>query len=245
MEGRTLPAHFRNLFPIIVLRFAFFFCFSRQPSGHPLRNSLQDGEMKTTEPTDETLMMAYQHGEKNALDALVRRYADQLLGYLIRLCGNRQQAEDLFQETFLRVHRKAARYDSQQRFKPWLYSIATHASIDVARRRRAQPQTVSLDESTDDAHPMTDRLSDGRPDPAAAAVSADQREHVRAAVSSLPPGQRATLVMTYFEGMTYVEAAKALGCSLGTVKKQMSRALQSLARVLPEPPSSIRQEVLP
>lgn len=245
MAGRILRRLFRNLLPANILRLVICLRFSRQPFGPPLRNSLQDGDVNTMQPTDEALMTAYQHGEEDALNTLVRRYANALLGYLVRFCGNRQQAEDLFQETFLRVHRKADRFNPEQRFKPWLYAIATHAGIDVARRRRTHPQTISLDESTEDAHPLADRLSDAQPDPAAAAIAADQRAQVRAALSSLPHGQRAALVMTYFEGLTYVEAAKALGCSLGTVKKQMSRALHSLARLLPEPPHSTRQEVLP
>jgi RNA polymerase sigma factor (sigma-70 family) len=67
------------------------------------------------------------------------------------------------------------------------------------------------------------------------AVQSDQAALVRRAVDVLPPRQRATLVLAYFEGQSYSEVAKTLGCSVGTVKTQMSRALRSLARVLPDP----------
>ncbi len=183
------------------------------------------------EPTDEVLMMAYQHGETAALETLVRRYADPLLGYLTRMTSSRQSAEDVFQETFLRVHRKASSFRTSGRFKPWLYSIATHLAVDALRRREP---TVSLEEKRDERNSLAERLPDPGRSPADAAALADQQTRVREAIATLPPRQRATLVLTYFEGQSYPEAAATLGCSVGTVKTQMSRALRALARRLPE-----------
>lgn len=98
-----------------------------------MRNNQQNGELEFMEPNDEMLMTAYQQGDQTALAGLVRRYADSLLGYLTRLCMQRQQAEDVFQETFLRIHRKAGSFRAGSRFKPWLYAIATHLAIDNLR----------------------------------------------------------------------------------------------------------------
>ena len=191
--------------------------------------------MESVETSDETLMMACVQGDEAALAVLVRRYANRLLGYLVRLVATREQAEDLFQETFLRVHRKAASFKSGRRFKPWLFAIATNLAIDTIRGRGRAPATVSLDASADDPRPVA-QLMDPSPDPAATAMRHEQRAIVRQALDTLPPGQRAALVLAYFEGLTYSETASSLGCSLGTVKKQISRALRTLAQILPDAP---------
>ncbi len=190
-----------------------------------MRNSLQNGELNPMETSDEALMNAYQQGDQTALAGLVRRHADSLLGYLVRLCMQRQQAEDVFQETFLRVHRKAGSFRAGSRFKPWLYAIATHLAIDSLRRRSRW--FVSLDEGEK-------LIVDPNPTPSESAAQSDRQTQVRKALESLPPRQRATVVLTYFEGLSYPEAAQSLGCSVGTVKKQMSRALETLARLLPD-----------
>jgi len=189
-----------------------------------MRNSLQNGELNPMETSDEALMTAYQQGDQTALAELVRRYADSLLGYLVRLCMQRQQAEDVFQETFLRVHRKSGSFRAGSRFKPWLYAIATNLAIDSLRRRSRW--FVSLDE---EEKPIVDP----NPTPSESAAQTDRQLQVRKALESLPPRQRATVVLTYFEGLSYPEAAQSLGCSVGTVKTQMSRALVTLERLLP------------
>ncbi len=201
-----------------------------------MRNSHQEENPEAMEQTDEALMTAYVQGDATALAVLVRRYADQLLGYLTRMVASRQQAEDVFQETFLRVHRKAASFTAGRRFKPWLFAIATHLAIDALRRRRRTPVTVSLDAPAADEQPLAARLPDPSPDPAADAIRNEQRAQVRRALDALPPRQRAALVLAYFEGLSYSEAAQSLGCSVGTVKTQMSRAFRTLARILPDAP---------
>jgi RNA polymerase sigma-70 factor, ECF subfamily len=177
--------------------------------------------------TDEALMMACRQGDEAAMEMLVRRHADNLLGYLVRMTRNRAQAEDLFQETLIRVHRKADSFRPDGRFKPWLFSIATHLAVDSARSSRRQPR--------DDTAEVVNEIPDPRPDPSDDAARADRARLVRRAIDSLPPRQRATLVLAYFEGLNYPDVARALGCSVGTVKTQMSRALQQLARILPRP----------
>jgi len=186
------------------------------------------------EPTDETLMEAYQQGDETALAQLVRRHSGPLLGYLTRMSSSPHLAEDLFQETFVRVHRKADTFRPDGKFKSWLYTIATHLAVDELRRRKRAPIMLSLEEQNGDHHPLSDRLADTAAGPADCAASADLRARVRGALGVLTPGQRAILSLTYFEGFTYPEAARALGRSVGTIKKQMSRALRSLARALPD-----------
>ena len=99
------------------------------------------------ENTDKSLIEAHCKGDPMAFSELVRRYGDSILGYLMRMSGNHHQAEDLFQETFKRVHEKAHTFRGSQ-FKGWLFTIATNVAIDNLRRRRRM-RVVSLNQRLD------------------------------------------------------------------------------------------------
>lgn len=187
--------------------------------------------------TDESLLAAHLRGDRAAFRELVQRYADSLLGYLFRMTGNRDQAEDLFQETFKKVHEKAHTFRGP-RLKSWLFTIATRAALDSFRRRK-RARIVSLDQQNDcgpdDGASLAATMVDpDATDPADNLVREEQAQQVRKAVDALPPRQRATLVLAYYQQLSYPEVAQVLGCSLGTVKTQMSRALARLARQLPD-----------
>ena len=187
------------------------------------------------EGPDESLVAAHLRGDPAAFRELVRRYGDGVLGYLFRMTGSRDQAEDLFQETFKRVHEKARTYRGGS-FKSWLFTIATRVTIDMVRRRR-RLTILSLDPDTDcedDPTPLETVVAQDAPDPAGEAVKEEQKEQVRRAIESLPVGQRAALVLAYYQQLSYQEVAETLGCSVGSVKTQMSRALAKLARKLPD-----------
>ena len=191
------------------------------------------------ERSDEALIGAHRQGDLTAFDELIRRYADSLFGYLMKLCGNRQQAEDVFQETFIRVHHKANSFRGQGRFKSWLFSIASNVAIDELRKRQRAPQTVSLNASNDcDGSDCLElpvvEIAEKPNDPSQAAVLAEQKAQVRQAIEQLPTRQRATVVLAYYQGLSYRQVAEVLGCSLGTVKSQMYRALKTLAGLLPD-----------
>jgi RNA polymerase sigma-70 factor (ECF subfamily) len=184
---------------------------------------------------DESLVAAHLRGDPAAFRELVRRYGDGVLGYLFRMTGNRDQAEDLFQETFKKVHEKARTFRGGS-FKSWLFTIATRVTIDTARRRK-RPATISLNRSIDcddDPLPLETVVSQAAADPVDEVVREEQKEQVRRAIESLPVGQRAALVLAYYQQLSYQEVAEALGCSVGSVKTQMSRALAKLARKLPD-----------
>jgi len=189
------------------------------------------------ENTDKSLIEAHIKGDPAAFGELVRRYGDNVLGYLMRMSGNRHQAEDLFQETFKRVHEKAHTFRGS-RFKSWLYTIATNVAIDGIRRLRRSP-VVSLNQKLDCDGDNLQELAavaavDNSCNPSQEVQKAEQTEQVRRAVDSLPAKQRATLVLAYYQQLNYREVAAVLGCSVGTVKTQMYRALRTLAQKLPD-----------
>ncbi|MHC4510795.1 MAG: RNA polymerase sigma factor [Planctomycetota bacterium] len=189
------------------------------------------------EKTDKSLLDAHRQGDATAFGELVRRYGDSLLGYLIRMSGSRERAEDLFQETFKRVHEKAHTFRGPQ-FKGWLFKIATRVAIDGVRKAN-RLKVISLNQESDCGGRDGESLeavavADNSCNPTEQAVRAEQTEQVRQAIQSLPTRQRATLVMAYYQQLSYREVAAALGCSEGTVKTQMYRALRTLAQRLPE-----------
>ncbi len=185
--------------------------------------------------TDESLLNAHLEGDRSAFRELVQRHGDSLLGYLFHMTGNRDQAEDLFQETFKRVHEKAGTFRGP-RFKGWLFAIATRTAIDCLRRRK-HLKVVSLDPGDDcdgGDCPGVVTTADKTSDPAIETVEREQKQQVRRAIDALPDKQRATLILAYFQQLSYPEVAQVMGCSVGTVKTQMSRALAALARRLPD-----------
>ncbi len=186
--------------------------------------------------SDENLIAAHLKGDPTAFRELVCRYGDGVLGYLVHMTGNRDQAEDLFQETFKRVHEKAHTFRGGG-FKSWLFTIATRVTIDGVRRNKRQV-TIANEPQTDcgeEDNSQLARLADeNAPSPPEELVRREQKEQVRKAIESLPPGQRATLVLAYYQQLSYREVAEVLGCSVGAVKTQMSRALATLAQRLPD-----------
>jgi RNA polymerase sigma-70 factor (ECF subfamily) len=189
------------------------------------------------ENSDKSLIDAHCQGDPAAFGELVHRYGDSVLGYLIRMSGNREQAEDLFQETFKRVHEKAHTFRGPQ-FKGWLFRIATNVALDGIRRGK-RSKAISLNQQLDCDNPNSEQLgavalADDSYNPSEQALKAEQTEQVRRAIELLPARQRATLVLAYYQQLSYTDVAEVLGCSVGTVKTQMFRALRTLANKLPE-----------
>ncbi len=187
--------------------------------------------------TDKSLIDAHLEGDTTAFGEIVRRYGDSLLGYLIRMTGSIEQAEDLFQETFKRVHEKAETFRGS-RIKSWLFAIATNVAIDGFRRgKRLQVTSLNqkLDCDDDEGRELIAvALADNSYGPSQKAIMTERKEQVRQVLELLPAKQRATLVLAYFQQLTYPEVAHVLDCSVGTVKTQMYRALKTLAQRLPD-----------
>jgi RNA polymerase sigma-70 factor (ECF subfamily) len=188
--------------------------------------------------TDKSLIEAHCQGSSTAFTEIVGRYGDFVLGYLIKMCGNRDHAEDYFQETFKRVHEKAHTFGGT-RLKPWLLRISTNIAINGLRKNNRQ-KVVSLDQKADCTNGDCEKseavaVTDNSSNPLDEVVQDEQKEQVRLAIGFLPPRQRATLILAYYHQLSYPEVATALNCSVGTVKTQMFRALRTLAQTLPGP----------
>ena len=190
------------------------------------------------QPTDRELIDRYVEGDRTAFDGLIREHGPSVLGYLRRVCQNDDDADDCFQETFRRVHEKARTIKGDS-FKPWLFRVATNVAMDGFRRKkRERVVTLDCDLANPDCLSPVELAEDASASPENGLIEAEQARQVREAVASLPDRQRTTLVLAYYQKLTYAQVAETLGCSVGTVKTQMFRALKALAVKLPNPSTS-------
>ncbi len=179
------------------------------------------------EASDETLIAALAGGATWAMDLLYQRYSRTLYSLAYRMVNDRQTAEDLLQEVFLKVWRYATSYAPQLgSVSSWLTSIMRHRAIDYQRNaRRHVLKNIPLEESEQD-------LGGVFPDAWDEVWRSVQISLVRACLMRLPPEQRTVIELAYFEGRTHSEIAKMHRLPLGTVKARMRLGLQHLRREL-------------
>jgi RNA polymerase sigma-70 factor (ECF subfamily) len=183
---------------------------------------------------DEELLARIRRGEHALFGPLVRRYERELYGYLRRYTGDADLAADVFQNTCVAVFTKIKQYEPGRPARPWLYAIATNQAIDAMRRRarRKDGKNVPLlpddDSGGESAASLFELLEQGGPGPDEAAEGAELRRLVRAAVDDLPDLLRQVVILTYFQGLKYQDAADVLGVPLGTVKSRLHAALAKL-----------------
>ncbi len=186
--------------------------------------------------SDEELAAAVKTGDGGAFRALVERYERPLHGFLTRVTGDSHTADDVFQETFIRVMKGIGRYDEDRPFRPWLYRIALNQARNSFRRTKREPR-VSLDaRSGGDGGggevSIGELIASAAECPSHAAARGEDAELIRGAVDRLPGKGRDALVMFYFEGLRYDEVAEVLEIPLGTVKSRIHNALAKLVLVV-------------
>jgi RNA polymerase sigma factor (sigma-70 family) len=156
-------------------------------------------------------------------DEVVREHADRVYRLAYRLSGNQHDAEDLTQETFIRVFRSLATYQPGT-FEGWLHRITTNLFLDMARRRAR----VRMEALPEDA----DRIPGGGPSPDQVYASSHLDPDLQAALDELPPDFRAAVVLCDVEGLSYEEIGATLGVKLGTVRSRIHRGRQALRAAL-------------
>ena len=180
---------------------------------------------------DRRQMRAFREGDATAFDALFQRWSGRLLRYLERMVREPAVAEELVQETFLRVHRAREKWEPSARFSTWLYTIATNVALNELRR----PFRRSPHESTDDDLAGSPReLAAAGPPPDEVAHARRMGDAVETALAELPERQRAALWLTAVEGLSYAEVATSLETTPQSVKALVHRGRSALAERLPE-----------
>src|SRR5260370_733726 len=166
--------------------------------------------------------------DPDLLDRLIEQYQYRLLRYLLYISGNRERAEDLFQETWIRVLERGHQYDGKSKFEAWLFSIARHLVIDWQRQKKAQ----SLDALTnpDEGAPL--EFADDDPSPLHLVLSRESEETVQASLGKLPAIYREVLLLRFQEELGLAELATVLSAPISTVKSRLYRGLEDLRMLL-------------
>jgi RNA polymerase sigma-70 factor (ECF subfamily) len=179
------------------------------------------------------LIDAHLRGDPRAFGEFVVRYQVRLLNFVYRMIGDRDRAEDLVQEAFLRVHRHLDRFDRSRKFSTWIYTIASNLAKNELRNRRRLPLLIL--EQFRGPQAREDRPLD-REDPGNRPDEVFRRgqlqELVDRTVARLPPRHREVFVLRELEGKSYEEIAEIMRCNLGTVKSRLNRARQAFAELI-------------
>jgi RNA polymerase sigma-70 factor (ECF subfamily) len=184
----------------------------------------EDWPLAMNDLSDEALMARVQQGETQLLEMLIKRYERALFAYAQRIVQQRSAAEDAFQETFLRVFRKAQSYRPGSPFRPWLYTICLNTCRDSLRKRSRRPES-ELDKSAY-------ALCDEQPGPEVVSAQQALAENIRRAVEALPEKQRDVFLLSYYQQLQYPEISEILQIPVGTVKSRMFHASKFLAEQL-------------
>ncbi len=181
-------------------------------------------------PTDEELMLLVKHGDRAAFNTLMDRYERPVLNVIYRYLQDYNAAQDLMQETFLRIYKARERYEVRSKFSTWMFQIAVNLCLNE-RRSRSYRSHDSIEAMA--AQPVPRELKDMRTlDPGESSRKAEMAAIVRAAVASLSEEERAMVILAKWEEKSYEEIAQIMGCSIDAVKSRLYRAKKILREKL-------------
>ena len=177
--------------------------------------------------TEMELVRAAAGGDEAAFAELVRMYENKAYHLALRMCGNAEDANDVAQDAFLAAWRGLPSFRGEAGFSTWLYRLVSNAAIDHLRRTKHQRGNVSLDDEE-----LNLDAPDTAPGPLESAVEKELQQAVQDGLSQLGDDHRTVLIMREVQALSYEEIAHALGIDLGTVKSRISRARNSLRKIL-------------
>jgi RNA polymerase sigma-70 factor (ECF subfamily) len=185
------------------------------------------------ERDDAELVRLTLSGDADAFGILVERYRVRLYRFIARYTNDAEDARDVTQEVFLKVHTALDSYDPTYKFSTWLFRIAGNAAIDHLRRRKVRPLPLELPQG-EDGEPRIAEPREKRPDPLEDLTRRRQREALAEAIGRLPDDYRELISLRHYGEMAYEEIAELKGMPLGTVKNKLFRARQALRDLLPK-----------
>jgi RNA polymerase sigma-70 factor (ECF subfamily) len=188
------------------------------------------GEGQAELEPDAELMLRVREGDDTSFSILLERYRGWVVRSLYPMTQNYAISEELAQEVFLRIYRNRGTYEPTAKFKTWMFRITTNLALNWLRASRREKRQASLNDQNRDG---TERqVADARLTAEQALVHEVRLREIRQAIESLPPKQRAAVLMHKYEGLGYDQIGKVLGCSTSAVKSLMFRAYESLRNQL-------------
>ena len=193
------------------------------PAHH--HDSLVDRRTGLEERNDEQLMLAYQQGDTRAFETLLTRHEKGVYRFALRMLGDSMSAEEVTQESFLRVIQSASRYKAKASFRNYLYRIARNLCLDLLRKRPREPRPPDLDVGS----PGTpEGIADANPGPENHVGATQLRRAIRRALATLPADQREAFLLKEVKDMKLQDVAAVTGANLNTVKSRLRYALAHL-----------------
>jgi RNA polymerase sigma-70 factor, ECF subfamily len=178
------------------------------------------------------LLARCQAGERVAWDTLVDAYWQRLFGYALRATNNAELAQDLVQETFLRIVQRLGRYDDQGKFEAWLFRILVNLVRDHGRSLSRHPTQSTVIDSDGQRIELTDEISGKVPPPFDPLHYQEDVTALQAAMRKLPEGDRQILLLRHYADMPFKDIARTLNCPIGTVLARAHRALGKLRSMM-------------
>lgn len=178
------------------------------------------------------LLSRCQAGDRAAWDTLVDAYWQRLFGYALRATSNAELAQDLAQETFLRIVQRLGKYDDQGKFEAWLFRILVNLVRDHGRSKSRHPTQSTVIESGGERIEMTDELAGKGPAPFDPLHQREEVDALQIALRKLPEGDRQILMLRHFADMPFKDIARTLNCPIGTVLARAHRALGKLRSLM-------------
>jgi RNA polymerase sigma-70 factor, ECF subfamily len=198
-----------------------------------VHTDLNRDRAKWKDHSDEELMLRVQEGDTDCYDVLVERFKVRLFNYLFRLTGNRDEAEEIAQEAFVKAYIHADKYKTIARFSTWLYTIATNLVRNRLRSRSRAPKIVSLwTRSADSDEEKTLDIEDTRKAPDEVINDAELGEIISRAIQRIPAKYRESFVLREINELSYEEIAAVTGLKLGTVRSRINRARNHFRQVV-------------
>lgn len=174
------------------------------------------------EITDEKLIKQYLKGDEKSLEILIKRYLKPIYSFVYKNIGNSEMAEDVTQETFVKVWKNLKKFDKNKSFKSWLFTIAKNNSIDFLRKKKTVSLS-SLEESLPDKNNFINDIE-----------QKDSIKKIHNVLQNLSPNYRAVILLKNESNLTFREIATSLGEPLNTIKSRYRRAIFALKNIISE-----------
>jgi len=181
--------------------------------------------------SDVSLMLEFQKGDISSFEKLLQKHKESIINIIYQFIGERDEAEDLAVEVFLRVYRAAKKYQAKAKFTTWLYKITTNLCLNEIRKK-AKLQTISLSKpisaGEEKEEELIEKIADAAPSPQQILEKKERNALIRKAIDSLPAKQRMATILQIYEGLSYKEISRILGCSVKSVERRLYWARTNL-----------------
>jgi RNA polymerase sigma-70 factor (ECF subfamily) len=178
------------------------------------------------------LVKRIKKGDQQAFVEIVNQYKDKLYNVAYRMLSNRQEAEDVVQETFLRMYSNIRQYDDSYRLSTWIYRITTNLCIDRLRKKKVAIDSLDEEFTEQEGNSLYNRLSSSEPTPEEVTLLQETQSIVQHAIDQLPPTYRAAILLKYIHDLSLQEISEILQIPVPTVKTRLHRGREALKAVL-------------